>query len=312
MLATRNFDEFYRHNNEELRSLVGSICKKHDVADVDDTMQDVYTHILSAKILDKYDPSRRTKISTFLYPVIKNLVLSKKKENMEMILRNRYDPPENYGRAPFHNTSDNSDLPFDIALHSGHAVTEYMNMVHQNGMTDNADGLGADLRDFVNRFLEGKTPRGLERNKVYTLAKRKTSQPALLSGGCRLSDVYFFLYEGLNNKEIAEVFGVSNMFVSVMKRELSHIMERGGVVRRIRRIRKTRRKTKLTLKEQLARILKRSGPMKLSAIYKKVAKYRPNSPESSIRARIYGSIQNNEGIFRHLPDGRYAAAVRKW
>lgn len=242
MLATRRFDEFYRHNDQELRCLVNTICQKHRVTDVEDTVQDVYVHFLTAKILQKYDASRQTKISTFLYPIISNLVLSKKKESTEMILRNRYVPPENYSRTPFHSTYAETIDPVDIVTNSGRVATEYMNLIHRNHMTDDVNGLGGELRDFV-RFLESKNVRGLSRNKTYTLAKRKNSRIALWTCGCRLSDIYFLLYEGHSNKEIADMFGVSQMWISVMKRELAHIMIRGGITGKIKR-KKNRRRPK--------------------------------------------------------------------
>lgn len=225
MLATRNFREFITHNDQEFRCMVNTICHRHDVTDIDDTVQEAYTHMLTAKILERYDPNRpgSPKISTYLYPIVRNLVLSKKKESSELIRFKKYYPPDDS-----YETADTVEL----ALRYNQVATEFQNIIHQNDMTDSIEGIGADLRDFEENFLP-------TRNKVFTLSKRKFKD--VETNGCRLSDIYSLLYQGYSNKEIAQMYGVSYMYVTAMKRELASVMNKGGTAGKIRKRTRKRR-----------------------------------------------------------------------
>lgn len=231
MLATRNIREFIAHNDQEFRCLVNTICHRYDVYEVDDAVQDAYAHIMTANILERYDPNRpgSPKISTYLYPIITNLVLSKKKESSEIIRQ----------KQCFHYTfSESSYEDFDtvdLALRFNEVASEWKNILHQNDVSDSIDGLGYELRDFQERFLP-------KRNKLFTLAKRKRKE--VRTNGCRLSDIYELLFEGLSNKEIAEIYGVSYMYVTAMKRELAYVMQKGGTIGKPRSKRKLKKRVK--------------------------------------------------------------------
>lgn len=222
MLNTNNVQEFIRHNDKELRYLVSHLCMKHGLCSpavyrihtVNDIIQEIYLRLLTGDIIESFDVDWPTspKISTYLYPIIRNMVRTYKKSSKVKMARG-------YFRTHGDDQAQQDDV--DAALRCNSLSNEFQAIVDHNQSTDSIDGLGSDLDDFEQRFLS-------KRDKSYKLSKRKYQDTPQKK--CNLSDVYKLLNEGLSNREIAEIYGVSDMWISTMKSEIKVALSRFGIV----------------------------------------------------------------------------------
>jgi Bacterial regulatory proteins, luxR family. len=157
-------------------------------------------------------------MSTYLYPIIKNYVISLIKSSEEKIFQSPAYAPA---------TEDNEDSnDLDRVLYSNPIALEYEELLLLNAESDQADGLRLELQDFAQRYLCPKTRRG----KKKRLSKKSS---------CTLFDIFNYLYEGYSNKEIADIYEVSQMSVSHYKNKLAKALLRYGfLVKTNRRKRK--------------------------------------------------------------------------
>lgn len=222
MLHTATFNEFVRLNHGELRSMVASICKKYEVMSIDDVIQDIYIHLYTHNIIEKYDPSYRgrgktAKISTYLYPILQNIVRSRRKYSDFRYYKCRwipYDLPDTYTCTPCYEEDD-----VDLALRYEQVDTNYKNIMSQDSMSKNPDKLRDDLDSF-GRYLE-------KRNKKFLLKRRRDKSKN--RNGCSLTEIYFMFREGFNIHEIAQYYGVSDTFILNLKKIIRSEMKKYGL-----------------------------------------------------------------------------------
>lgn len=206
--------EFISRNDKELRYLVTNICERLNVQSVDDIVQDVYLRFFTGQVIEKFDSTRYSspKISTYLYRIIYNMVCSHVKSNNERIRRHSYQISDN--------DIESYEDDVELALRYNDVALEYQGILEQNQISEEMDSLGAELRYFKKNILTKK-------NKKYRLSKRRNKN--VMTDGCDLVSVYQLLHEGLNNREIAKIYGISDMMVTNMKRQIGAILKRHGI-----------------------------------------------------------------------------------
>lgn len=212
MRFTQSLGDFVRLNDSDVRSLISSFFSRQSCPPsitIDDIVQDIYLRFATFNILNIFDPNHanHAKLSTFLYPVIRNELLT--------ILKRE-------GVRIYAGDGKWSDCEDDKARRANLLSMEYQNIRQHNNVSDEPGGLGLELDDFEQRFLKKAY------NKTYTLKRRRNKD--VKTAGCTLLDVYKHLKNGMSNKEIALMYGVSNMFVSTMKREISLAMKKYGIM----------------------------------------------------------------------------------
>lgn len=228
MLHTTTFNEFVRLNHGELRSMVGSICKKYEVRSIDDVVQDVCIHLYTHNIIEKYDPSYRgqnktAKISTYLYPILRNIVRSRRRCSDYKYYKSRwvpYDCPHGTGNfEEYTSSSCIEDDDIDLAMRYEQLDANYKNVMSQDSISKNPDELKEDLDSF-GRYLEKK-------NKKFSLKRRRDKSKN--RNGCSLTEIYFMFREGQNIHEIAQYYGVSDTFILNLKKIIRNEMKKYGL-----------------------------------------------------------------------------------
>ena len=220
MQHTKSVEEFANCNDTELRRLVSSICVRQRVSSsyVDDVVQEVYIRMMRSSILQRFDPNFggfSTKISTYLYRVASNLVIGMKKRGQYKIESGKYRATKRY----IEDTGETDDV--EIALRCCNTTPEFQSILEHNSETE---GLSADLEEFEKRWL-GNT----YRNRKFTLSRRKNKDAG--KDGCTLLDVYRLINQGLNNRQIGEIYGVSGAFISSLKRIIGRSLKAYGINR---------------------------------------------------------------------------------
>jgi DNA-directed RNA polymerase specialized sigma24 family protein len=221
MVSTNCIAVFIRHNDSEFRALVTSICNSLNYrGSYEDVIEDLYGKICELPILQGFNrhyyrgiPSN--KMSTYLYPIIRNHVISLLKAPEEKIFRSPAYTSE---------TLDDDDPDIERTLYSNPVALEYEEVLLANAEADKVDGLRMELQDFVQQYLCPKKYRG---NKK--LSKKSN---------CTLLDIFNYLYKGYTNKEISDIYGVSQMSVSHYKNKLAKALLRYGFSVKTKRKRK--------------------------------------------------------------------------
>lgn len=209
MIPARNISAFIRKNGNELQSMVVFICGAYNYkGPYEDIVQDIYVKILTSNILRRFD-YKRAKISTFLYPTIKNHVITSIK-NPEYKISRRRLPDCETSTGEF----------YDGIIHHYPVAVDYQTVVINNNTSESYNGLGEQIRDFIKSFS------GSNKNKKHSLTKRKNKEKE--TTGYSLLDVFHYLYEGYNNNEIAELYGVTPMSISHIKQQLAQAMATHG------------------------------------------------------------------------------------
>ncbi len=213
MLYLPDVTDFINKNHASIRKITHSICIRYNVQSVDDVLQDVYKAIIKRDILSKYDPNHpsATKISTYLYNLIKNIVRAYRKTNESIIERHHIhmDHPE-LDKAP----GDGSFYVEDSTIN-----VDFENILSQNRISDAMDGINLDFALFES-YLK-------KRDKVYNLNKRKNK--AIQTKGLSVLRVFQLMRDGHSNREIAAEYGVTNMFITTIKAEIKDQLIKFGL-----------------------------------------------------------------------------------
>lgn len=210
MVYTKNVADFVYANHDELCHLATTIFRQSPAfCSVDDVVQELYIKFLTEKTLGKFDPCRNTKVSTYLYRVLRNLVNRIYNSNEGIIHSHQFDME--FTDVLHHNEFTSSNRSEDLPSMN----VEYEGIVLRNQMSDEIDGLNFDL-DFFDTYLE-RIPRIMKR-------KKKGMNTSHL-----LVKVFRLMREGMTNKDIALKYNVSNMFITNLKSEIKGHMKRFGI-----------------------------------------------------------------------------------
>ena len=225
MVHALNMRAFARMNHDDLVRIVTSICSSYPNAPVEDLVQEVYLKIQAKKILRKYD-RKRAKFSTYLYQIIKNLILNYRKDP-ENIIENHRLRMEYVDIQDHNEDSGGSDYINDVVTafnpyrHKDPEIdVNYLSYIHSNYISDSMDGINFDLNLFEH-LLERK-------NKTYSLRNRRDK--TVTRTDLSLLIVFQHMRDGYTNYQIARKFGVSNMFVTFLKNKIRDRMEKFGIL----------------------------------------------------------------------------------
>lgn len=224
MVNTTNISDFIRLNDNDLRYLVTHFCLKYNIRPINKVIQDVYCHLILHDILSNFNPNITPKLSTYLYRVIKNFIYGRHKS---------YDTK--CETPAWHNlkrTSADDDLELTIRYNT--ISIEYHHIISQNQISEDLNSLSFEMRRFE-KFIE-------KRNKFYRLARRKNKN--LGSKGYTMLDVFRLFKDGLSNHEIAKIYGVSDMSISNVKKDIKDLARYYGFEwkPRSRKVRRGRRR----------------------------------------------------------------------
>lgn len=217
MRYLRTVSKFVSCNDVEIQKIVSRICTRYHVTCTKDIVQEFYKQLIVRKILKKYDPNHpsHTKISTYLYRTIENIVRVHKKSNEFQIEKCRLDL-DHYDF--FHQYEEDDDIPSLETLHS--VKLDYENALYSNTLSDTIDGIGFDLKLFEDHLRKN--------NKHYELKKRKNKKVG--GKGLDLLTVFQLMQDGYTNREIALKYGVSDMWITTIKTEIKDLMIKFGIV----------------------------------------------------------------------------------
>jgi RNA polymerase sigma factor (sigma-70 family) len=208
MVSTNCIAVFIRHNDSEFRALITSICNSLNYrGSYEDVIEDLYEKICDLPILQGFNrhyyrgiPSN--KMSTYLYPIIRNHVISLLKA-----------PEEKIFRSPAYISEDTDEVDIDRTLYGNPVAMDYEEVLLANAEGDKVDGLRMELQDFARRYL---------------CPKKKGKKRLSKKSDCTLLDIFNYLYKGYTNKEIADIYNVSQMSVSHYKNKLAKALLRYG------------------------------------------------------------------------------------
>jgi DNA-directed RNA polymerase specialized sigma24 family protein len=222
MVSTNCIPVFIRYNDSEFRALVTSICNSLNYqGSYEEIIAELYEKICDSPILQSFNRHyyrgvASNKMSTYLYPIIRNHVISRLKSPEHKIF-------QSIAYSPSYDSEETNDM--DHVLSNNNIAPDYEELLLHNAEVDQVDGLRLELQDFARRYLhQSKSRRGKK-----SLSKKSS---------CTLLDIYNYLYEGYSNKEIADIYEVSQMSVSHYKNKLAKALLKYGFTVSPRRKRK--------------------------------------------------------------------------
>jgi len=215
MHYTQDVSEFITINHTSLQKMTQMLCKQFGVNCPEDILQEVYRTIHKRKILNKFDPNHpsRTKISTYLFYHIDKIVRAYRKSN-ECVIERRSIQRDVYSLDQYSGESLAAKPLEDILS------AEYRNIIRQNATTDRIDSINIDL-DLFEKYLHKK-------NKSYDLNRRKNLSVQNIQG-LSLLKVFRLMRKGWFCREIADKYGVSNMFITTIKSEIKNYLIKFGI-----------------------------------------------------------------------------------
>jgi len=251
MVPTNSLSIFLKKNNTEFRSLCVALCEQYSYpGSPDDIIQDLYLKFITSDIIEKFDPYHKdygTKMTTYLFPIVKNFIISKIKSSECRLLRKsvkKYTP----------SFSEDFD-EIEAALYRNILAPDYVDILTFNQSTDSVLGLGSDLKAFKRalirnrknkKFMKKQSRKNDFLNELKTelsdlkqkeinsddpefreIHERITKVQA--SAGCYLTDIFSLLYRGYTGKQIAQVYGVSDMSVTNVKHKLAKALYNFGL-----------------------------------------------------------------------------------
>jgi len=225
MHYTPNVTRFILKNYEEIRKIISSVCYQYKIDSISDMENDFYLRLIENKILQKYDQRRRpngkrpfnpgdgrnrTEISTYLYTVINNMAKAKISSNEAKIAQKKLslDVLQSLNKGTKNKLKwDERKIPVDV---------KYESILHKNEMSNSIDGLPLDLNLFE-AYLEKQLKANPKKACVGTGAN------------INLLDVFRLLRAGCAPCDLAQLYGVTDMWMSMLKKELKKYMLKFGL-----------------------------------------------------------------------------------
>lgn len=228
MVYFKNSKEFVRCNEKELRVRIARMCYKYRVSEryIGDITQNIFLRIIDRGVMENlYRPDGPSSIDTYIYSMIRNTILNHL-QNQKKLKEVQVD---------FYSDlyTDNGRYLEGSYIYA-YISTDYQNLLERNRISDAPDGINKELEDFEIKYSKGSG------RKRYLLRRRKKCRNIL--GGCSRSDVYRYIKLGYKNRDIADIYGVSKMFVSIIKKEIQIAMKDYGFNYPIKRKRGRRKK----------------------------------------------------------------------
>ena len=241
MVPTTNLSIFIEKNDMEFRNMVYDLCYRLSYPGIpEDIIQDMYLKFINQKTLETYNIEGDVKISTYLYSIIKNFVLSKNKSHECRYYKQLYMP-----------TSKNDPNEMDEILSFNEPNDDYKSVIRHNESSDTVNGMMSGIDSFERNFSKSI------HNKRFLFRRRKHQNKSQMflrllnklksngrigeefdvikdiidnigSTGCTLIDLLHLIYKGYTNRQISKIYGVSEVTISTMKHRLSKVMKDFG------------------------------------------------------------------------------------
>jgi DNA-directed RNA polymerase specialized sigma24 family protein len=205
--------DFISHNQSQIKKITYSVCFRYRIKYVEDVLQDVYEAMIRRNTMGTFDPNHpsATKISTYLYNLVRNIAVRNYKKSNESIIEQH------------HFNLNYSDLDYipedDFATEENLVSVNYENILNSNQISEEIDGLNLDLNLFE-EYLQ-------KRDKFYLLNKRKNKE--VITKGLSLLMIFKLMRQGYKNQDIAAKFGVTKMFITSLKVEIKKQLIKFGI-----------------------------------------------------------------------------------
>jgi len=214
MVYINNSKEFVRQNHEEIRHMVTSLCHAFGVDTAGDVTNDLCVRIISGRLMeDHYDP-QRSKVSTYLFRIVRNMICNQVFSRENRTWRNK----QTVSFQALSGQESSEDI--DFILRYNRIANEYRDMLRRNAVSDDPEGLPLELSDFERKFVKGYG------SKRIPLKKRSFKDVQVKR--CTRYDVYCYIKEGYKNSEIAKMYGVTDMFICLLKKEIEQALREYG------------------------------------------------------------------------------------
>jgi len=214
MVPTNDISVFIERNDSEFREQVKKQCAYLNYqGSSDDIIQELYFQFLTTnQTIEAFDESRGIKISTYLFKVIQNFIISK--------IRERY----NRDRVRLSKDTENNktDLKDAINIFERLFPSSPDNIRFAFSRKSNKKKVTYRLRILYKLKKRGDI--GVEYEEIRRLIINTCTY------GCTLYDLYNLLYKGYTNEQISEIYGVSRTTISTLKRRLAKIMVKYGLL----------------------------------------------------------------------------------
>ena len=198
MHPTTDIRAFIRSNSTQLRDLTFYICRDYNYTDsYEDVIQDVYVRMIASKFIENYK-EENGKLSSYVYPLIKNVVINKIKKNKK------------------HRNSLSN-----IFLNDCNIDEEKLDPRYYTRILNNYNELEPELRGFEEYLIKKN------RNVKFSLLRRKNKGSS--EEECSLLSVFRYFYSGYTAREIAIIYGVTPMAVCNIKYKLADMMRKYGI-----------------------------------------------------------------------------------
>jgi RNA polymerase sigma factor (sigma-70 family) len=248
MIPTSDIYVFIRENDAEFRKMVANQCKcLRYPGSPDDVVQDLYIRFLTVcDVIALYDESRGVLISSYLFKIIKNFIISCYKGHEGSYYR--------YRTAPVIQEHENEDISDDFETYIDHfkGNEDYEINAYCNNVSNRENPLHEDFKDFKRNLLD---PAHNTRYSLNRRVRREVSENNLkvlnslkdedMSGpesaeiqslmesvekiGCTLYNLFQLFYKGYTNIQISDIYGISTTTVSVMKTRLALAILQYGI-----------------------------------------------------------------------------------
>ena len=201
MQYTPDVRDFVSKNKNEISYLVSHLCLKLNVQSINDLIQDTFLKIISQNITVKFNPNYRgyenkySSISTFLYTMIRNDIISYKKKEAKMKKAVLW--------------SDDEELSDEIRekIISDKASVDYKIL---SGYNFEKEKTQADVKDFE-IFL--RSHERFSRSHLLTQSTETKKFPDREYKEFSLPKLWTFIHAGYKYDLIAEIFGVSSKYI---------------------------------------------------------------------------------------------------
>jgi len=211
MQYTQNLTDFFLTNDVEITKLIASVSRcLNYTGDGEDLKHDLFVRMHTLKILQRYKVER-SKISTFLFKIIKNMILT-------IFLENRCKKYEFQDSCQ--NCADDVD-EMDQVIQREQLHPDYVTLVERNRESDELHGKAAELLEFIQHLSNSS------KNKTHKCYRRKFKD--INTAGYDLVEILDLMYKGFTGHEIALKHGVTDMTISHTKRQIAKLMVSFGV-----------------------------------------------------------------------------------
>jgi len=244
MVPTTDLNVFIAENDLEFRDMVANLCEYlRYPGSPDDVVQDLYVRFLTVyDVIALFDQSRGVLISSYLFKVVQNYIISCFKGHEGSFHR--------YRLSPFNLSEKKHSFESSVDYFKGN--DDYEINAHCNNADNRETPLHDDFQDFELNLsyptpdtmyaLKRRSPRTSSENKIRALDNLKNEamseseseeiqsiMDSVEENGCTLLDIFHLLYKGYTNVQIAEIYGVSTTTVTRMKTGLASAILQYGI-----------------------------------------------------------------------------------